>query len=267
MAIAAAEAARAPKQADGAVSGKSAKKSIAGAFQAGKDARAAEGGAKRRRLASGAARRSLFAGNVLAMMTRQKPAPAEPASPSPELTEADLKATEQYIRALAIVDRHANYSAASGFIPLPLVNIAAITAVLVRMVRELSRLYGVPFERNRAYSLVIGLIGGVMPARLATVVGSTVGAFVPGINLVGLAVSSVSRIGLCPPDWPDADRAARARGGARARAARLAGRAALAQHLAAPSGYRRPGEPLRVDAQYPRRLAQALKPPFATSSI
>jgi uncharacterized protein (DUF697 family) len=105
--------------------------------------------------------------------------------------EADRKAADQCIRALAIVERHANYAGASGFIPLPLVNIAAIVAVLVRMVRELSKLYGVPFEHNRAHSLAIGLIGGVMPGRLGAVVSVTVGAVVPGANLVGLAISSV----------------------------------------------------------------------------
>jgi hypothetical protein len=58
------------------------------------------------------------------------------------------------------------------------------------MVRTLSHLYGEPFERNRAYSLVIGLMGGFLPARLAAVVGTTATHLVPGFNLFGLAVSS-----------------------------------------------------------------------------
>ena len=36
-------------------------------------------------------------------------------------------------------------------IPLPILNIAGITAIVVRMVRKLSKLYGVPFERSAMY--------------------------------------------------------------------------------------------------------------------
>ena len=85
------------------------------------------------------------------------------------------------------MDRYANYSAASGFIPVPIANMATITAVQVRMVKALSELYGVPFDGNRAYSVVIGLLGGVMPTRLATAATSTIVYFVPGFNLFGLA--------------------------------------------------------------------------------
>ncbi len=107
-------------------------------------------------------------------------------------SSADAEAARQRTRALAIVERHANYSAASGFIPVPIVNAAVITAVMVRLVRELHDLYGVPFERSRAKSVAIGLTGGVLPTRLATLTTSTVALFVPGYNLIGLAVSSVT---------------------------------------------------------------------------
>ncbi len=44
-------------------------------------------------------------------------------------------------KAIAIVERYANYSAIGGAIPVPLANAAAITALLVRMVKSLSELY------------------------------------------------------------------------------------------------------------------------------
>ena len=75
---------------------------------------------------------------------------------------------------------------------MPLANAAAITALLVRMVKSLSELYGVPFERNRTRSIVIGLMGGALPTGFATIATSTLTYFVPGLNLVGLAVSSVT---------------------------------------------------------------------------
>ena len=95
-------------------------------------------------------------------------------------------------RAVAIVERYANYSAIGGAIPVPLANAAAITAILVRMVKSLSELYGVPFERNRTRSVVIALMGGALPTGIATIATSTITLFVPGVNLLGLAVSSVT---------------------------------------------------------------------------
>jgi CRP-like cAMP-binding protein len=95
-------------------------------------------------------------------------------------------------RAIAIVERHANYSAASGFIPLPIANEAAVMAVIVRMVRALGEVYDKPLDRNRAYGVAVGLMGGVLPTRLATLASSTAIYLVPGANFIGLAVSSMT---------------------------------------------------------------------------
>jgi uncharacterized protein (DUF697 family) len=96
--------------------------------------------------------------------------------------------------ARGIVERHAYYSAVGGIIPVPIANVASITAVIVRMVKVLSDLYGVPFERDRARAIVVGLMGGAMPTGLAAVTASTLVYIVPGSNLIGLAVSSVAAI-------------------------------------------------------------------------
>ncbi len=94
--------------------------------------------------------------------------------------------------AVAIVERYANWAAVGGVIPVPLANAAAITALMVRMIKSLSTLYGVPFERNRTRAAVVGLMGGVLPTGLATVATSTLTYFVPGYGLLSLAVSSVT---------------------------------------------------------------------------
>lgn len=96
--------------------------------------------------------------------------------------------------ARAIVERHAAYSAVGGIIPLPIANIASVTAVIVRMVKVLSDLYGVPFERDRARAIVVGLMGGAMPTGLAAATTSTLVYVIPGSNLIGLAVSSMTAI-------------------------------------------------------------------------
>jgi uncharacterized protein (DUF697 family) len=93
-----------------------------------------------------------------------------------------------------IVERHATYSAVGGIIPLPIVNVASITAIIVRMVKQLTELYGVPFERDRTRTIVLGLVGGAMPTGLAAVTTSTLAYVVPGSGLIGLAVSSMGAV-------------------------------------------------------------------------
>ena len=44
--------------------------------------------------------------------------------------------------------------------------VAAVMAVILRMVKTLSNLYGVPFERERTRSIIIGLMGGAVPTGL-----------------------------------------------------------------------------------------------------
>jgi uncharacterized protein (DUF697 family) len=107
-------------------------------------------------------------------------------------TARGIDADRRHLLALAVVERHANYSAIGGAVPLPLVNVAGVTAIIVRMVKRLSELYGVPYRRDRARAIVIGLAGGAMPAGLATVTASAFFYVIPGSNLLGLAVSSVT---------------------------------------------------------------------------
>jgi uncharacterized protein (DUF697 family) len=94
--------------------------------------------------------------------------------------------------ALAIVDRHAAYSAMGGLLAVPLANVASVSAIIVRMVKALSKHYGVPFERDRARAIVVGLIGGSVPTGLAAATASTLFLLVPASALAGLAVSAVA---------------------------------------------------------------------------
>jgi len=95
-------------------------------------------------------------------------------------------------RALAIVSRFAAGSAVGGMLPLPLVSFAGVTAVIVRMVKSLSDHYGVPFEQDRARAIVVGLVGGAMPAGVATVTASTLALVLPPAAALGVAASAIS---------------------------------------------------------------------------
>jgi uncharacterized protein (DUF697 family) len=107
---------------------------------------------------------------------------------------AGIDATRRRSQANSIVERHTAYAAVGGIIPVPIANVASITAVIVRMVKLLSDLYGIPFERDRARAIVVGLMGGAMPTGLGAVTTSTLFYVVPGSALVGLAVSSITAV-------------------------------------------------------------------------
>jgi uncharacterized protein (DUF697 family) len=126
------------------------------------------------------------------------PAQASAASPSALVRMAPMSAgvdaTQRRSQANSIVERHTAYAAVGGIIPVPIANVASITAVIVRMVKRLSDLYDIPFERDRARAIVVGLMGGAMPTGLGAVTTSTLFYIVPGSGLVGLAVSSIAAV-------------------------------------------------------------------------
>jgi uncharacterized protein (DUF697 family) len=97
-------------------------------------------------------------------------------------------------RALAhkIVARHKNYAALGGLVPLPVANIASVTAVNLRMVQQLSKLYEVPFQRDRARSFIVGLIGGAVPTGIGVATSTTLMWIMPGGLLLGLGASAVT---------------------------------------------------------------------------
>jgi uncharacterized protein (DUF697 family) len=98
--------------------------------------------------------------------------------------------------AFRIVDRHKMYAGLGGLVPMPAVNVVSVTAVILRMVKGLSDLYGIPFERDKTRSIVIGLMGGATPTGLAAATATTLSFAAPVAGAVGLAVSSVTAAAL-----------------------------------------------------------------------
>jgi uncharacterized protein (DUF697 family) len=104
----------------------------------------------------------------------------------------DRYAARRRAQARSIVERHKTYAAVGGLFPLPIVNVAGVTAIIMRMVKQLSDLYGVPFARDRTRSMIVGLIGGAVPTGLGTATASTLAFVLPGHALVGLGVSAIT---------------------------------------------------------------------------
>ncbi len=63
--------------------------------------------------------------------------------------------------AMSIVKNNMLWSAGAGVIPLPFVELAAITAVQVKLINELGALYGHSIRGDLARSAVVSLVGGL----------------------------------------------------------------------------------------------------------
>jgi uncharacterized protein (DUF697 family) len=127
-----------------------------------------------------------------------EPAPAFSAQPSrqdlPGATPMppDPLAARRLAAARKIVERYKMYAAVGGLFPLPIVNIAGVAAINMRMVKALSDLYQAPFQRDRTRAMIIGLMGGAVPTGLGAATASTLTFVIPGGALVGLGVSAIT---------------------------------------------------------------------------
>ena len=113
---------------------------------------------------------------------------ANMASSADEATMVEAPAptgAERFKHGEALVRRMSLWSAGAGIIPVPLLDFAAITGVQLKMVRDLARLYGVPFEEVRTKAIIGSLVGGLFPFNAAMGVGGLAGVWYKAIPGVG----------------------------------------------------------------------------------
>lgn len=89
----------------------------------------------------------------------------------------------------AIVRKHLLLSIGGGLIPIPLVDMAAVTALQVSMLEQLADLYGIGYNRSIAKSFIAALTGST-----AAKLGSSLIKAIPGVGTLigGVAMSATS---------------------------------------------------------------------------
>ncbi len=94
----------------------------------------------------------------------------------------DLSPDERREHAGGIVQRFLWWSAGGGVIPIPIVDIAAVSFAQYRMVRSLAEYYEVPYSEDTVKTIIAALVGGTGSHVIAY--GSVGGALkaVPGIG-------------------------------------------------------------------------------------
>ncbi|HWL14840.1 MAG TPA: DUF697 domain-containing protein [Opitutus sp.] len=86
------------------------------------------------------------------------------------------------IAATAIVREHAALAMVASMVPVPFAEFAAVSAVHLRMIEDLSREYGVDFRPQRARALVTALLSGYASYSLDSFLVGSLAKFIPGLG-------------------------------------------------------------------------------------
>jgi uncharacterized protein (DUF697 family) len=103
------------------------------------------------------------------------------------LTPAERDAwTEDVIR------KYAYGSLAVGLIPLPLIDLVALTGVQMKLIDRLATFYGVPFSEERTKNIIASLAGASVPLGLTRAVCSMLKV----VPFIGLSAGVISQSAL-----------------------------------------------------------------------
>lgn len=89
-----------------------------------------------------------------------------------------------------LIQDHVLYATAGGVIPIPLLDLAAVTAVQIDLVRALARTYDVPFDAATGKGVVVS-VTGASAARL----GASVLKAFPGVGTLAGAAAEAALAG------------------------------------------------------------------------
>lgn len=101
---------------------------------------------------------------------------------------ANVPDDDRASRATKVVERFSFWSGVAGLLPIPFVDLAAVAAVQIQMLRLISGIYDVPFSENRGKALIAGLFGTVIPVSA----GVGMASVVKGIPIAGTAVGALA---------------------------------------------------------------------------
>lgn len=82
----------------------------------------------------------------------------------------------------------------AGLIPVPFIDLVAVSGVQLKMLAEISKIYGVEFQETRGKAIIASLIGYVVPSTLSF---GSVGSLLKAIPVVGQLVGAPSMVLFC----------------------------------------------------------------------
>lgn len=88
-----------------------------------------------------------------------------------------------------LVKKYMWWSMGAGLIPVPFVDLAAVSGVQLKMIKDMSDIYGIKFSENKGKSILSALLGSVVPNSLAR---GGVGSLLKMLPIVGSVMGGIS---------------------------------------------------------------------------
>jgi uncharacterized protein (DUF697 family) len=105
-------------------------------------------------------------------------------------------------QAMEIVKRNMLWSGAAGVVPVPMLELVAITGIEIKLVKELADLYGVSFRKDLAKTAVLSLVGSLGSVALGKMIALSsmraiplLGPLVAAVSVPGVAAGVTYAIG------------------------------------------------------------------------
>ena len=101
---------------------------------------------------------------------------------------------DSHAHALQTVRRASQWAIAAGLIPVPLLDSVGVTGVQVKMVFDLCKIYNVPFKKESAYAVIVGLLTSIIASGAAQGLKKIILTSAP---VVGSAITLMTEPVLC----------------------------------------------------------------------
>ncbi len=86
--------------------------------------------------------------------------------------------------------KHMGLAMGGGAIPVPVLDLAAVTAVQLDLLKRLATLYGVPFDARSSRAFLTSLTGALGAGAVARV-GASLAKAIPGVGTIGGGIAQV----------------------------------------------------------------------------
>ena len=79
---------------------------------------------------------------------------------------------EKEFHSLELVRHYMWWSLGAGLIPVPIIDMVALSGVQLKMIAEIAKVYGIEFRANRVRAIIGALLGSILPEVAATAVAT-----------------------------------------------------------------------------------------------
>jgi uncharacterized protein (DUF697 family) len=125
----------------------------------------------------------------------------EPSHQETKDNSGDWKPEERKAWTERVIKNYAYGSIAVGLVPIPLIDLVALTGLQIKLIHRLSTFYGLPFSEERGKKIISSLVGASVPLGLTRAVCSifkvipVIGLTASVITMSGLSAASTYAIG------------------------------------------------------------------------